>query len=287
MQGLCTALASGKDVKLSNDIVLTSDQLTELQDAIQGRSSEVYIDGNGKTLTIPQQLEVGENVTLKNLTIIVPDGNTTTLARSASWTGKGKGVITVKEGALIENCTFESPYTQYDIVVLGDVTIKDCKFLTATADNDDLKNSNGEHLGKRAVYIDESVNVTIQDCEFATEVYAFNTNIATAGNGVLTVSGSNIDGWASWSGLKSASFTNCSFAKSGNYEACRPYDPTTWTNCTFSKDYKIGCGEDGIAYKFVNCTQNGAVVTEDIVTNTDASGLTDDPEDGTPVITIQ
>ena len=286
MAGLSTALSSGKDVKFSKDIQLTSDELTTLVSQINQSQNEVIIDGSGKTLTIPSNLELGENVTLKNLTIVVPDGNTTTFARSASWTGKGKGVITVKEGGLIENCTFESPYTQYDIVVLGDVTIKDCKFLTATADNDDLKNSNGEHLGKRAVYIAESVNVTIQDCEFATEVYAFNTNIAIAGNGVLTVSGSNIDGWASWSGLKSVSFTDCSFGMSGLYEACRPYNPTTWTNCTFSKDYKIGCGEDDIAYKFVNCTQNGVKVTNSIL-GVDTQGLIDADEASKPNVTIE
>lgn len=285
MQGLSSALASGKDVKLSNDIELDASDLTELQSSINNAKEKVVIDGNGNTLTIPAPLEVGENVTLKNLTIIVPDGNVTTFSRS-TWTGKGIGAITATEGALIENCTFESPYTQYDIVVVGDVTIKDCKFLTPTADNDDLK-KDGNHLGKRAVYITKSVNVTIKDCEFATEVYAFNTSIGTAGNGVLTVIGCNIDGWASWSGLKSASFTNCSFGKSGNYEACRPYVPTTWTNCTFSKDYKIGCGEDGIAYKFVNCTQNGVKVTENIVTGTDASGLSTEPETGTPSVTIE
>lgn len=285
MTGLKNALSSGNDVKLSNDIELDASELTELQNSINSATEKIEIDGNGKKLTIPAPLTVGENVTLRNLTIIVPDGKASTFSRTA-WTGRGKGAITAYEGALIENCTFESPYTQYDIVVVGDVTIKDCKFLTPTANNNDLKDGKGNHLGKRAVYIDESVDVTIQYCEFATEVYAFNTNIATAGNGVLTVTGCNIDGWASWSGLKSASFTNCSFGKSGNYEACRPYDPTTWTNCTFSKDYKIGCGEVGITYKFVNCTQNGVKVTKNIL-GTDTQGLIDAEEAVRPVVIIE
>lgn len=266
---------------------MTSTQFDALQDAINDLSGNAEIDGNGKTLTIPDQLNVGDKVTLKNLTIVVSPSSG--LSRTAAdWSGKGIGAITVKGDGLIENCTFESPLTQYDIVVEGNVTIKDCKFLTATADNDDLKDGE-KYLGKRAVYIKKSVDVTIENCQFATEVYAFNTSIPSSDpkNGVLTVSGSNIDGWASWDGLASASFTNCSFSKSGNYEGCRPYINTTWTNCTFSKDYKIGCRYDGLIFKFVDCTQNGADVTESIVTATDASGITQDPEDGTPEIIIE
>ena len=111
-------------------------------------------------------------------------------------------------------------------------------------------------------------NVTSTD--FA---YALNTQITGTSTYTLTVVNSNLEGWTSYSGYKSAKFVNTSF-KTGNFFArtdanvenpwncsVKPYVTTVFENCTFDNGFYLDLSNfTGAEVKFVNCTVDGVVL---------------------------
>ncbi len=111
-------------------------------------------------------------------------------------------------------------------------------------------------------------NVTSTD--FA---YALNTQITGTSTYTLTVVNSNLEGWTSFSGYKSAAFKNTSF-KTGNFFArtdanvenpwncsVKPYVTTVFENCTFENGFYLDLSSfTGVEVKFVNCTVDGVVL---------------------------
>ena len=111
-------------------------------------------------------------------------------------------------------------------------------------------------------------NVTSTD--FA---YALNTQITGTSTYTLTVVNSNLEGWTSFAGYKSAAFKNTSF-KTGNFFArtdanvenpwncsVKPYVTTVFENCTFENGFYLDLSNfTGVEVKFVNCTVDGVVL---------------------------
>lgn len=119
----------------------------------------------------------------------------------------------------------------------------------------------------RAIYNGEKAsdyvkgNLTIKnsylDGTYAMNVYGDKT-------GDLVVIDTALRGWVSYSGFKTATFTNCTFGQNTNpeyYNTIRPYSTITFVNCDF----------DGTAFwfdmlpadatvTFENCTMNGNVI---------------------------
>ena len=116
------------------------------------------------------------------------------------------------------------------------------------------------------VYVD---NVTICDVDV---VYAINT---TEGDGKqsLVVTNSTIGGWTSYSTIKDATFTDCTFVQGKAYtnvigRVLKPYVDTTLTRCEFIKSMNLDLSElrQGQKITFVNCTVDGQPLTADLIT---------------------
>ena len=73
------------------------------------------------------------------------------------------------------------------------------------------------------------------------------------------------NGWTSYAAtIGEVKFTDCSFGEGNGYAFCRPYAPTTFVRCEFSKGYEVDAR--GVS-TFDNCTLNGVAVTaENIAT---------------------
>lgn len=241
------AIAAGNnEVELTGDAIFTEAEVEELLDAIEDKE-DVTIDGGGNTITLPVEAEFAlEGVTLKNLTLVV-GSNATAYTRGTyvPAPGVGKAVIYAGKGTVIENCIFESPYTQYDVIVTaGGVTIEGCKFLTAT--HESLVNSVGKQYGKRAIYVQsvqeggaENIDgeLTVTGCTFDDKVYAFNFKSTNCKLDV-EFTDCKLGGWLSGHGT-SHTFENCIFTLSGNYANYVPYCEATFKGCTFIPAFSI------------------------------------------------
>lgn len=76
---------------------------------------------------------------------------------------------------------------------------------------------------------------------------------------------STFNGWTSYAAtIGTAKFEGCSFGKGNGYAYCRPYAPTTFTNCEFEKGFEMDCRA---ACTFENCMLDGVLLTtENIAT---------------------
>ena len=76
---------------------------------------------------------------------------------------------------------------------------------------------------------------------------------------------STFNGWTSYAAtIGTAKFEGCSFGEGNGYAYCRPYAPTTFTNCEFEKGFKMDCRA---ACTFENCMLDGVLLTaENIAT---------------------
>lgn len=81
----------------------------------------------------------------------------------------------------------------------------------------------------------------------------------------LTATNSTFNGWTSYAEtLGEAEFINCSFGEGNGYAFCRPYAPTTFTNCEFETGFEVDVSEitGDEMLTFVNCTLNGVKLTD-------------------------
>lgn len=77
----------------------------------------------------------------------------------------------------------------------------------------------------------------------------------------LTATDSTFNGWTSYAAtLGDAEFINCNFGEGNGYAFCRPYAPTTFTNCNFESGYKM---DPRAAVTLENCYLNGVLITAD------------------------
>jgi len=122
-----------------------------------------------------------------------------------------------------------------------------------------------ENTNLRALY-NEGTNITgdfkvansYLDGTYAMNVYGDST-------GDLTVINTALRGWVSYSGFKTATFTNCTFGQNTNpgiYNVVRPYSTVTFENCEFDgTEFYFDYLPDGATVTFKNCTMNGEKIT--------------------------
>ena len=95
-------------------------------------------------------------------------------------------------------------------------------------------------------------------------------------NNGLKATNSTFNGWTSYAAtIGEVSFVNCSFGEGAGYAFCRPYAPTTFTNCNFATGYEIDARATVV---FENCTLNGVALTAEnlatlVVGNASNAGL--------------
>lgn len=105
-------------------------------------------------------------------------------------------------------------------------------------------------------------DVVIDSCVFKDVIYTFNSD-AGSKDYTVTVKNTTLNGWTSFSDVhKSVTFDTCSFGKGSGYEFCRPYQSTTFTNCTFDDGYELDTSETADdSLVFNNCTYAGEALT--------------------------
>ena len=84
-------------------------------------------------------------------------------------------------------------------------------------------------------------------------------------NQTLKATNSIFKGWTSYAAtLGEAEFIDCYFGESNGYSFCRPYAPTSFTNCEFENGFQM---DPRAACTFENCKLNGVLLTaENIAT---------------------
>lgn len=105
-------------------------------------------------------------------------------------------------------------------------------------------------------------------------LYTINTAEHAIAKGVdLIVTNSVINGWTSFAGVESASFTNVEFGQGTYYNniygrVFKPYVNTVLTDCSFVEHMNLDLSnlEEGQKVTFVDCTVNGKTVTADVFT---------------------
>ena len=98
-------------------------------------------------------------------------------------------------------------------------------------------------------------------------VYAFNTGEGDSTQDVVATN-CTFNGWCSWSEIKSATFTNCTFGQGSEYSNVigrigRPYVNTLFEGCAFCSKYYIDLSGLKADQKVIvkNCTVNGVKIT--------------------------
>lgn len=176
--------------------------------------------------------------------------------------GIGKGVF-VLNGGSIKNITFESPNTQYDIIVEAGSTIEGCNFKTPTADE--------MAKGKRAIYTNStslSGSLDVKSCEFDDKVYAF--NFSRPNNLNVKFENCNMFGWLSGHGVHHT-FANCTFGQSGDYQNYIPYCAANFKSCIFDESFTISL-KHTTNLKFNDCYIGKVKITEPTQLKWDFSG---------------
>ena len=115
--------------------------------------------------------------------------------------------------------------------------------------------------GVRNIVIDAAGTYTIDNVKSINATYPL--HVRTTAEVELIVTNSTMEGWLSYNAGTTASFENVAFT-TGTYGRFRPYGTTTLTNCSFDSGYFIDLGHLAAGEKvtFVNCTYNGAALTE-------------------------
>lgn len=223
---------------------------------------------NGETIYLVKDIILSANTVIPaNVTIDGKDKSVST-NESEGTSGKGKGVFQLA-GGTIKNINFTSPNTQYDIIVTaGGSVIENCQFETVSA----VLTSEGgtQTYGKRAIFtgstLDLTGNLTVKNCTFDDQVYAF--NFSNAKNQMtITFEDCTLGGWLSGHGA-SHTFDNCTFKTSGNYANYIPYCPATFNGCTFVDDFAISL-KKGSTYRFDSSCKRVENDTETAVTGPD------------------
>ena len=91
-------------------------------------------------------------------------------------------------------------------------------------------------------------------------------------NQTLKATNSIFKGWTSYAAtLGSAEFIDCYFGEGNGYSYCRPYAPTSFTNCEFEKGFQVDCQA---ACTFENCKLDGVLLTDENIADLVTSNTT-------------
>ncbi|MBR5492876.1 MAG: fimbrillin family protein [Alistipes sp.] len=127
-----------------------------------------------------------------------------------------------------------------------------------TIDGGNLKTTDGK--GLRGIYITKGGEYNVNNVVVKNVTYAINVN--TTETVKLNVVDSTLEGWTSFGGSTTATFTNVKF-ECGAYANFKPYASTTLTNCSFEAGFMIDFTSLNGVITFDNCTYNGTVLTAD------------------------
>lgn len=138
----------------------------------------------------------------------------------------------------------------------------------ATVQNVTIDGGNGTTLGGkvyRGIYITKAGTYNINNVKVLNCAYSINVNTTEAV--VLNVTESYLQGCISFGDSTVATFTNVDFV-AGDYNYFRPYGEVTLTNCDFTgMEIDLGSQKAGYKATFVNCTFDGAALTEANLSN--------------------
>ena len=229
----------------TNEVVLTASKVkvfpafeyAESTTSVSSKASLLSAIEKGGTIVLDADIELPANTVISSGVIIDGAGHIISTDEPAGTSGKGKGVFTLS-GGTIKNVNFESPNTQYDIIVAGgDSRIENCIFATASA----VQTGNGDQTyGKRAIFTGSAAvsgDLTVVDCTFDDKVYAFNFSNST-NTMDITFENCEMKGWLSGHG-NSHKFVNCEFGQSGDYKNYIPYCGASFEGCTFTEGFTI------------------------------------------------
>ena len=103
-----------------------------------------------------------------------------------------------------------------------------------------------------------SEKVVLENVIIDGPVYTISCDQGT--NKGLEATGCTFNGWTSYAKtLGDALFVDCKFGEGSGYAFCRPYAPTTFTDCEFQEGYKL----NPIAkVELINCSLNGVALTD-------------------------
>ena len=104
-------------------------------------------------------------------------------------------------------------------------------------------------------------NLTVKD-SYLDGTYAM--NVIGDDTGVLVVENTDLRGWVSYDGFKTATFTNVTFGANSNpgiYNVVRPYSTIVFKDCEFNgTEFYFDMLPAGDTVTFENCTMNGAKI---------------------------
>ena len=118
-------------------------------------------------------------------------------------------------------------------------------------------------------------NVVLNNVHVSNTAYALNTQISGTSDYTLTVENSSLEGWTSYTGIKSAKFINTAFYI-GDFFAnedptvlnewnatVKPYVTSVFEDCSFEKGFAFDLSElaKGATITLKNCTVDGVVLT--------------------------
>jgi len=209
---------------------------------------------------------------------------------AANATGLASALATAGEVAMVEDVTIASTVTIADGATLdgqgNTVTMTKNNTQTALAPSKGgtIKNLNIEGYNER----NEAGNVIrgILETNITGDLVLDNVNISGVAYPIniqakdfvptssLTVKGSTLVGWTSYTGLTSASFTDCTFGVGTYFDATvagqetwngciKPYVTSTFTGCEFGEGFVLDLSalKADATLTFENCTVNGVALT--------------------------
>lgn len=107
-------------------------------------------------------------------------------------------------------------------------------------------------------------DVVIDNCKFQDVIYTFNSDGGSK-DYTVAIKNTELNGWTSFSDAhKAVVFDTCTFAKGNGYAYCRPYQATTFKDCSFSDDFAFDCSrvaDNTLAFN--ECTYNGQAITSE------------------------
>lgn len=198
-----------------------------------------------KEVAMTQDVEVASTVTISEGATLDGKGNTVTMTKNNT-----QSMIAPAKGGIIKNINITGYNTRND----------DGKVIRGILETDIAGD----------LVLD---NVNISGVAYPMNIQANKNFVPTSS---LTVTGSTLVGWTSYTGLTSASFTDCAF-KVGNYfdttvagqeswNGClKPYVTSTFTRCEFAKGFVLDLSKlkADATLTFKNCTVGGTPLTAD------------------------
>lgn len=235
---------------------------------------------NAKLNVIVDERFVDEDGNLNPDIVIVTDPSTAQKA-----VAEGKDVLlsddlTVTSGETLGNAPISGYVTgmyQNGGVIDGNgntISVKGVNTLGVVTSGGTIRNVTFDSA-KRAVFVQKATeDIILENVTFTGEVgYALNTGTAGSADVKISATGCNFIGWTSFSGVESATFTDCSFAfgsywQNAGYDASydrhiRPYVTTTFVDCDFCKDFCVDLSKlaSGKTVTFEGCTVEGVALT--------------------------